>query len=502
MLVTVTAIQEYFNENTRLPSPPEVALKILEAVQKKENSFDDIARIIMADPALTARILKVANSSLFGLPTPVKSISKAIALIGTNILKNIALSFVIVQDFQGGPKRSFDLNFFWKRSITVAVAVETIAEYINLNDDDIFVSGLLQDIGSLVLYLVAPDKFNAIQDDKRINNRTVCEAEQQHFGFDHTEVSYHLLSIWGLPEKMCESIRLHHSEMTGGKHEETSMILQMADMVSGIYHDMNTNSLSLEVHRILKDLFQFSTEQVDQLIDKVGNKSKEILVLFEIDPGDMKPFSLIMQEANEELGRLNLSYAQMVLELKESKQTADELALKLKLANDSLRELAYLDALTGLFNHRYFQEVMESEIERAKRYKLPLSLLLVDIDFFKKVNDKFGHPAGDYVLHEVAQTMTKVMRKCDVVARYGGEEFAIILPETAASSAKVLAQRMRRSIEQLNIQHEEHSISVTISCGICSCDFSTSIMTRSEFINYSDQALYKAKESGRNRVEI
>lgn len=498
----VTAIQEFFSEDTRLPSPPEVALKILDAVKQEENSFDDLARIIMADPALTARILKIANSSLFGLPNTVDSLSQATALIGTDSLKNIALSFVVVQDFQNVPQGGFDLNFFWKRSITAAVAAETLAEQISLKDRDIFVSGLLQDIGELILYLVDPNSFEAIQDEKRVNKMTTCEAEHQQFGFDHTEVSYHLLSVWGLPEKMCQSIRRHHSEMNGDTFDEIAMILQLGDKVSAIYHDLNSNTLSSEVRQYLQDSYQFSTEQTDQFIDRVVVKSKEILELFDIDPGDMKPFSLIMQDANEELGRLNFSYAQMVLELKESKQNADKLALKLKRANDSLRELAYRDALTGLYNHRYFQEIMASELERAERDKHPVSLMLIDIDYFKNINDKFGHPAGDHVLREIAETMVELVRNGDIVARYGGEEFAIILPETAVSSAKVLAQRVRRGIEQSKIQYEKHSIPVTISCGISSCDFNNSIMSRSAFMKHSDQALYRAKENGRNRVEM
>jgi len=490
-------IEEFFNEDIKLPSPPGVALKILEAVRQEENSFDDIARIIMADPALTVRILKLANSSLFGLPNPVDSLSQATALMGTNALKNIALSFVIVQDFKDVPQGSFDLNLFWKRSITTAMAAEILAKYVSLQDNDIFVSGLLQDLGILILYLVDPDNFSALQDEKRVNNKTACEAEKKQYGFDHTEVSYYLLSTWGLPEEMCQSIRRHHSEVKKNNCDESAVLLGIANKISSIYHAMDSNSLSSDVHGSLEDGYDLSREQVDELIDIVGEKSREVLELFTIDPGDIKPFTLIMQEANEELGRLNLSYEQIVLELKQSKQKADKLALELKIANENLRELAYRDALTGLYNHRYFKEIMIAEVERAARYHHPLSFILIDIDLFKKVNDSFGHPAGDYVLHEIAGTFTKLVRNCDIVARYGGEEFAIILPETIGTSAKVLAQRVRRGIEQLEIHYETNHISL----GIASCDFKTTTMTLTEFIECSDRALYRAKDNGRNRVE-
>lgn len=495
-------LEAFFNEDIRLPSPPGVALKILEAVRSEEYSFEDIAKIIMADPALTARILKVANSSLFGLPSPVESLHQATALIGTNAIKNIALSFVIVQDFQDVPQGSFDLNLFWKRSITTAVAAESLAEQVGLKDGDIFVSGLLQDLGFLILYLADPENFVILLDEKRVNNKSTCEAEKEQYGFDHTEVSYYLLSTWGLPEKMCQSIQLHHTELKSEACNESAVVLGLANKISAIYHGTNSNTHSQVVQSSLEDGYDISSEQAGDLIDTVGEKSREILELFTIDPGEMKPFSQIMQEANEELGKLNFSYAQIVLELKQSKQNADKLALELKLANERLRDLAYRDSLTGLFNHRYFTEILTSEVERASRYKNPLSLVFIDIDFFKKVNDTFGHPAGDHVLREVAGTFIKLLRNCDIVARYGGEEFAIILPETKGSSAKVLAQRVRRGIEQLDIRFEKNRIPITISCGIASCDYITESLDHEGFVKLSDQALYKAKENGRNRVEI
>ncbi len=316
-------LEAFFNEDIRLPSPPGVALKILEAVRQEENSFEDIAKIIMADPALTARILKVANSSLFGLPTPVDSLKQATALIGTNALKNIALSFVIVQDFQDVPQGCFDLTLFWQKSITSAVAAETLAEHVGLKDGDIFVSGLLQDLGVLVLYLADPEHFVFLLDEKRVTKKSTCEVEREKFGFDHTEVSYYLLSTWGLPDRMCQSIQRHHSEKKGESCDESAVVLGLASTISSIYHGTDSNARSQNVQSALAKGYELSPEKTAELIDSVGEKSREIIELFSIDPGEMKPFSQIMQEANEELAKLNLSYAQIVLELKKSKQNAD-----------------------------------------------------------------------------------------------------------------------------------------------------------------------------------
>ncbi len=498
----MTTIHDFFDEKMKLPSPPAIALKILQAVRNEENTFDELAQIISVDPALTARILKIANSSLYHLPASVESLGKAVALIGTNALKNIALSFVIVQNFQDAPQGSFDLTLFWRRAITAAVAAETLAEQINKKNDDLFVAALLQDIGVLLFYLSEPLTYTGLQDEKRLTNKRIWEVEKEEFGFDHCEVGHHLLKTWSLPDAICEPIRLHHAtEFTGGRYDSAAMILQASDRISAIYHGLHSHSCSVEVHQLLAERYTLTEEVIDRLIDTIGEKSQEIMELFNIDPGDMKPFSVIMQEANEELGRLNLSYAQMVLELKQAKQRSEQLAMELKKANDSLRELAFRDGLTSLYNHRYFQEVLASELERAKRYGHSLALLMLDIDFFKKINDTFGHPAGDQVLQTVAGTLVKLVRRCDIVARYGGEEFAVILPETGTTGARVLAQRLRRGIEQLEIVHNRQKISVTISCGLASSD-DVPEMRRATLIAYSDQALYRAKEGGRNRVEV
>ena len=168
----------------------------------------------------------------------------------------------------------------------------------------------------------------------------------------------------------------------------------------------------------------------------------------------MKPFSQLLQEANEELRRLNLSYEQLVMEFKQAKEKAERLAGELMEANTKLRELAFRDGLTGLYNHRYFQELMTLDMSSTVRYGSVLSLMMFDIDHFKLVNDTYGHPGGDLILRKLATLVQESMRTSDVVARYGGEEFAVILPMTDAGGCKVFAERLRRKVEQMENRRE------------------------------------------------
>ncbi len=163
---------------------------------------------------------------------------------------------------------------------------------------------------------------------------------------------------------------------------------------------------------------------------------------------------------------------------------------------DRVRQLANLDGLTGVFNRRYFESRLIEEITRAARYGAGVSVLMVDLDHFKKINDEFGHMPGDDVLREVSSIFTRTLRKVDVVCRYGGEEFAIILPATPGGSAYIVADKLRRAVAAA--QHPGLPIPVTISVGVS--EFPANGITRDDIVRAADAALYRAKQSGRNQV--
>ena len=163
----------------------------------------------------------------------------------------------------------------------------------------------------------------------------------------------------------------------------------------------------------------------------------------------------------------------------------------------AIEKMATTDGLTGLLNHRVFQEKLTEEFRRMGRFTEPVSLLLTDIDFFKKINDTYGHPVGDVVLKAVSKTIMETIRGVDIAARYGGEEFAVILPGSNGEGAKIIAERLRKAVMEKKFSSEGRSFGVTISMGIATAP--TDAANKEELIEKADQALYHAKHNGRNQ---
>ena len=486
-----------------LPSLPAIAVRIIQEVKKDTSSMTDLAEIISYDPALSAKILKIANSSFYALPYKVESIERAVNVLGLEALKNIALSFVIVKGLKKNSVDRFDHEFFWKRSITAAVCSEMLSARMGLQREDTFVTPLLMDIGIIIFYLTQPDEYLRVFDEKKADKLSIAEAERKVFGFDHQEVGSEMLREWGLSDDIHIPIAYHHNpDDCRPDLRDMSEVLMMADITSSVYHSDKSTEKMVEIQKLLQQKLDISEQEASTFIDAVAEKTIEILATFEIDAGDMKPYSQILQEANEELGKLNLSYEQLLMELKKEKEKVDELAAELKDANEKLRGLAFRDGLTGLYNRRFFEDQFEKELDRVNRYSRILSLVMIDIDHFKNINDTYGHPQGDIILSTVAQVFDTAIRHPDTAARYGGEEFVIILPETDIKGAVVLAERLRVAVEKLEIQTDSEMIKVTISLGVTEYRAEKGRKSMAEVIGTADKALYNSKGTGRNKLSI
>lgn len=186
----------------------------------------------------------------------------------------------------------------------------------------------------------------------------------------------------------------------------------------------------------------------------------------------------------------------------ELEQRVLERTRALEIANARLEELSNTDQLTGLRNRRYLENVLQEEWQRCKRYGNELAVLIMDVDFFKQVNDRYGHAAGDACLKQVARQLGQCVRwPSDQLARYGGEEFCMVMPETDGASARVVAERIREQVQSTIMLADNLQFSVTISVGICA-GVPTDSLAMSDMLRKADRALYQSKQAGRNRVTL
>jgi diguanylate cyclase (GGDEF)-like protein len=244
-----------------------------------------------------------------------------------------------------------------------------------------------------------------------------------------------------------------------------------------------------EVCRWLKNTKD--TKDIPIIILSAKGSTKEKVVGLEAGADDYLPKPY---DPSELKARIYACLRTKVLqdELKKKNQQLEEVLLQME-------TLAMTDQLTGLFNRRYFISVIEKEFSRTIRYKHPISCLMIDIDHFKRINDEYGHHAGDQVLIEISQVMTNCLRKSDTMARWGGEEFIMLLPETTKENAAQVASRILTSVSTYKFSTLPGQ--VTVSLGLAGMP-EPEIDTSEKFIAAADRALYEAKNKGRNRLEI
>ncbi len=194
-----------------------------------------------------------------------------------------------------------------------------------------------------------------------------------------------------------------------------------------------------------------------------------------------------------------ISFFEIVAEAASNALERAELFDRIQKANERLEVLAVTDGLTGLFNHRSFRNRLSEEVDRALRYRIPLSCMIFDVDNFKQVNDTYGHLVGDGILCEIAKRTSRTVRRSDIVARYGGEEFVVIMPQTGADGACAQAERLREEMASRPFEGVPGGIPVTVSIGVAMLD-GDMVMDCEGLIVQADKALYAAKRQGKNRV--
>jgi len=498
----VSSVEKLLKDDIRLPTPPAIAVRILDLLKRDNFAFRHLAEVIQTDPALASRILRLANSAFYSMPRRVSNFETAVAMLGGNALKNIALSFIIVQSFPGEKGGRFDFETLWRRSVTSAVAGQLLAAEIGLKSDDVFITALLQDIGIGAMYLCRPNDYLAVLDEKSVSGRILSAVEREIFDCSHAEVGAGLLKMWGLPESICLPIQYHHEPDDAPLElRPLCRVIQASDRLSAVYYGSGSVKNARRAKELLLNKFRLDDTRAMNLIDSVAQKSNEVLAQFKIRGERTVSYSQLLEKANEELSRLNISGETLIVEYREAKKRADQLAAELQAANLKLRAAAFRDDLTGLYNQRFFYESLANELETANRNKTPVSMIMFDVDNFKGINDSYGHQTGDMALRAIGDYLRRTGRMTDIAARYGGDEFVVLLRNTYLEGARIRGNAICDELALLPVVGNGVNIGITVSVGVAGYDQRVP-MTKTHLIDLADKALYESKNNGRNRVSI
>lgn len=473
-----------------LPSLPAIAVQVLDLAQKVDVDIAEIARIISKDPALSGKILRTVNSSFYGRSQNVSTISHALVILGLQSVKTLVLGFSLVSNLTKNKSKGFKHIHYWRRSIYAATSARSLAAKVGLvQQEESFLAALLNDIGMLVLDIVVGDQYGEICAGVTTHN-DLAAAERSALGMTHADVGGILAEQWKLPPLLSVPVAKHHSleEVTDPSLRKLTEVVYLAGRCADIYVDEDAAAAIAEVRKFCSDNYKLSQEDTDALLAEIGKRTKEVASLFEINIGSSQEFEAILKKANETLIEITL----------QSQQQANQLQQQ----NQQLQHQATTDALTGLNNRARFDQFSPEQFAACMRDGKCFSILMIDVDKFKKVNDTYGHPAGDAVLRVLGKLVKAAARPTDLAARYGGEELALVMPNVPRSAAAGAAENLRRAIAAMPVQHEGTKIPVTASIGVATYEPGSPFTQLAQILKAADLALYNAKQSGRNQVKV
>ncbi len=481
---------------TNLPSPPPVGMRIVELGQDPETTFHQVAEVVGLDPALTAKILRMANSPLYARQRKTENLRQAITLFGLNGTLTLALSFSIIGATPGTKTSGLNHELFWRRSLAVASCCQILGKHLDIAaKEELFLIGLLQDIGMLALDAAIPGLY---QDASELqpNHHRLQAMEREKLDTDHAEIGAWLLQQWNFPEHLQFLIKASHDPGGADLPEDRqamARVVAAASELADFCLDTGYAERIPEAAERIRAYLDLSNETLAVILETLFNEVTEMAQLFDMNFEDPMLLESIVDQAREILMLRNLQTMQKASELEETTKSLESRTRELEEENRR-------DNLTGLYNRAYLDCMLEQEYISAKTHAWPLALAFIDLDHFKTINDNYGHQAGDEVLKRAARILMDNARSSDIVTRYGGEEFVILLPGTGAEGASLLCNRILQAFREARHPVEEsNDIQVTASLGIAIHGEEKHFESPADLVRAADRAVYAAKLAGRDQ---
>jgi diguanylate cyclase (GGDEF)-like protein len=481
---------------TNFPTPPPVAMKVLQLAQNPDIDLGKVADAVSTDPAIAAKVMRIANSAMYARRRQSANLRQALITLGLNATLTLALSFTLVQALKKTSTGGFDFQAYWRRTVLSAAWGKLLASELGRRDsEEIFLASLLQDLGMLVVFKLWPEVYEGIAPFK-IEHARICQHEQTCIGTDHRAIGAALLGIWNMPANLVQAVLHSHDPSAAGVDGDAkpfvravAMSGELSDVWLGTRNDATLRRVGQQTHRYLG----IQPNRLGEMFELVREQLPVAEELFQMELYDSAQLQDMTDAARETLMIHNLRQIDLNKDLEKSKQQLEE-------ENSELKTENVRDPLTNAHNRRHFEESLAKEFDTASRHGWPLSVVFVDLDKFKQVNDSFGHQAGDAVLQTVAQLLRDTLRDSDIVARFGGDEFVLLLPGVDASKADAVGVRVCEEARKRRAQTVDgQNVGITLSLGIATCDSRNKFDSPQALLAAADAALYQSKKDGRDR---
>jgi diguanylate cyclase (GGDEF)-like protein len=466
-----------------LPSIPAVVMKVVDMCSDDNVSLGQIAQVLGRDPTLAATVLKVSNSAYYYVASEVKTLDRAVCTLGINATLSLVLSYSFVRIMRSNQRQGFDYSHYWQRSVITAVAAREMEKWAKpVQREELFLAGLLQDIGMLALSEAMPEKYGPLVLKAKRNHSQLIRIEKEALGTDHSKVGAWILGSWNLPEDIRISLAFSHEPQLNPKREIQQYInaTALAGNLAEIWTNPETSDATSRANESAATLLEMPSESFNQIIVETAKAIPEVTSYLNIDIGGGQRINELLDRARDALIHLSLQAQQRMIKME---------------------DLALHDGLTSLHNRAYLENVLPQYMDVSIKMTQPLSVIFIDLDHFKQINDVHGHQAGDAILASVAKILKSVIRGSDVVARYGGEEFVCILPNADEHVACLVSDRMRAAIKSTPLTTESGiALEVTASFGCATLSADHPYESCAALLEEADRCLYAAKKAGRDRV--
>lgn len=481
-------LEAILQESDELPTLPAVAVRLISLARSEDIDMKRISDELAQDPALAAKVIGMANSSLFSPPKPVTTVARAVATLGLNALVTVALSFSLVR--RKTSHKGFDHDWLWKRALFSAVAARCLAARMQLDKDELFLSGLFQDIGMLAFGCAVEGYGDVFLRSEGVHPR-LEKLEREVFGAGHPEVGAWLAKRMGLPPVIQQAVSASHTPAGPGVSKAMACVA-VSGWIADIWLSAEPKEVTLAAAETAQAHLGLDGVSFAEVLSAVAAAIPKYSTLFDLEVGGTT--AAILQQAREELVRVSLRLTQTA-------QRSEEAAAALAMEKRDIEHRMSRDRLTGLWTRAHIDEALPQAFAHAQQSKQPFSVLFCDIDHFKRINDTYGHAAGDRVLAAVAKLLIEAVRPQDIPGRYGGEEFVVGLPNTDKEVAATVAQRARKSIEGAHVGlGDGQHIRITVSIGVAAHASALPATSLDALVQAADAQLYRAKREGRNRV--